>query len=946
MMFFFLLNLSINFVRPFYKTYRSLKGDSNYLGFDMIDEWGRMLPDPERWPSSRGRRGFTDVANKVHSMGLKFGIHLMPGTSTQASNNNMPILDTTTGQPYMESGRVWNAKDIGIPSRACKWMTNGFLAINATTGAGKAFLRSIYELYASWGVDFILNGLEHPIVLSLSPGVSPTPLMANSVSSLVNTYRVTEDDWDEWSAILADFNVARDFAASNLIGKTCLRGKSWPDLDMLPFGWLTDAAVREGPHRVTQDEQRTQMTLWCMAKSPIMYGGDLRKIDAWTLAQIIMRHFLEITTLNDVKTKGHTVTKVPFTYSLALTECTDPKASDLERICFKSPTQDQEEPFCVHKRELPIASSKQSSIQSEQIWKLKSNGTLVNGEIYVAFFNLNNETTRISANIADLPAFSRLELAATMKCISVTSACFLLCLCAIRSVSTQNAIMPPRGWNSYDSFNWIISEEEYLQNVNIVSQQLLAHGYQYAVVDYLWYRSLKGDKNSLGFDVIDKWGRMLPDPERWPSSRGGRGFTNVGNKVHRTGLKFGIHLMAGISTQAFNNNTPILDTQTGQPYMESGRVWKARDIGIPSRPCKWMSNGFMAINTKTGAGKAFLRSIYELYASWGVDFVKLDCVFGDNLDLGEITSVSEILNGLNKPIALSLSPGVSATPQMAKMVSNLVNTYRVTGDDWDEWSAILAHFNIARDFAASNLIGGKGLKGKSWPDLDMLPFGWLTDPGAHEGPYRFTRLTQDEQRTQFPHITRLNDVKTKRHNVTKVQFTYSLGLTECTDPKAYGWSSEKYYQDLERICYKSPKHDQEEPFCVHKRELPTASSKQTSIQSEQIWKLKSNGTLVNGHSGMCATVEHVLAEGYPNRIRSWIATGRKGETYVAFFNLSNEKTTISASIIDLAIVYPGRRKFILCSGNEMWSGRTIRTNNMFSAEVPGHGCALFVLQCS
>jgi len=54
--------------------------------------------------------------------------------------------------------------------------------------------------------------------------------------------------------------------------------------------------------------------------------------------------------------------------------------------------------------------------------------------------------------------------------------------------------------------------------------------------------------------------------------------------------------------------------------MESGRVWKARDIGIPSRPCKWMSNGFMAINTKTGAGKAFLRSIYELYASWGVDF--------------------------------------------------------------------------------------------------------------------------------------------------------------------------------------------------------------------------------------------------------------------------------------------------------------------------------------
>ncbi|XP_014622027.1 uncharacterized protein [Glycine max] len=476
-----------------------------------------------------------------------------------------------------------------------------------------------------------------------------------------------------------------------------------------------------------------------------------------------------------------------------------------------------------------------------------------------------------------------IELAATMKCISVTSACFLLCLCAIRSVSTQNAIMPPRGWNSYDSFNWIISEEEYLQNVNIVSQQLLAHGYQYAVVDYLWYRSLKGDKNSLGFDVIDKWGRMLPDPERWPSSRGGRGFTDVGNKVHRTGLKFGIHLMAGISTQAFNNNTPILDTQTGQPYMESGRVWKARDIGIPSRPCKWMSNGFMAINTKTGAGKAFLRSIYELYASWGVDF------------------------------------GAHEGP------------YRFTRLTQDEQRTQMTLWCMAK----SPIMYGGDLR-----KIDAWTYNLITNPTILD----INSFSSNNQ--EFPHITRLNDVKTKRHNVTKVQFTYSLGLTECTDPKAYGWSSEKYYQDLERICYKSPKHDQEEPFCVHKRELPTASSKQTSIQSEQIWKLKSNGTLVNGHSGMCATVEHVLAEGYPNRIRSWIATGRKGETYVAFFNLSNEKTTISASIIDLAIVYPGRRKFILCSGNEMWSGRTIRTNNMFSAEVPGHGCALFVLQCS
>lgn len=68
--------------------------------------------------------------------------------------------------------------------------------------------------------------------------------------------------------------------------------------------------------------------------------------------------------------------------------------------------------------------------------------------------------------------------------------------------------------------------------------------------------------DSLGFDVIDEWGRMQPDPGRWPSSRDGKGFTRVAEEVHKMGLKFGIHVMRGISTQAFNANTPILDVDT------------------------------------------------------------------------------------------------------------------------------------------------------------------------------------------------------------------------------------------------------------------------------------------------------------------------------------------------------------------------------------------------
>lgn len=164
---------------------------------------------------------------------------------------------------------------------------------------------------------------------------------------------------------------------------------------------------------------------------------------------------------------------------------------------------------------------------------------------------------------------------------------------------------------------------------------------------------------------------MLPDPGRWPSSNGGKGFVEVAKKVHGMALKFGIHVMRGLSRQAYDANTPIFDSTTvlllimnhikwffrfppffasiwkaevlrtccignqkfaylfvfdfhqGRAYEESGRQWRARDIGIKEKACGWMPHGFMSVNTKLGAGRAFLRSLYEQYADWGVDFGNL-----------------------------------------------------------------------------------------------------------------------------------------------------------------------------------------------------------------------------------------------------------------------------------------------------------------------------------
>ncbi|ESR51470.1 alpha-galactosidase [Citrus sinensis] len=535
---------------------------------------------------------------------------------------------------------------------------------------------------------------------------------------------------------------------------------------------------------------------------------------------------------------------------------------------------------------------------------------------------------------------------------------------------------------------------------------------------------------------------MIPDPDRWPSSRGGKGFTEVAKKVHAMGLKFGIHVMRGISTQAFNADTPILDTVKGGAYEDSGRQWRAKDIGLKERACAWMQHGFMSVNTKLGAGRAFLRSLYQQYAEWGVDFVKHDCVFGDDLNINEISFVSEVLKELDRPIVYSLSPGTGVTPAMAKEVSGLVNMYRITGDDWDTWGDVAAHFNVSRDFSAANMIGAKGLQGKSWPDLDMLPLGWLTDPGSNEGPHRTCNLNLDEQRTQMtlwamaksplmfggdvrkldettyslitnPTVLEINTFSSNnkefpyiigtKGNTRKIKVTpphlsevaesntHVLGLTSCKDPKANSWSIQAHDQELEEICWKGKSGNKiGEPLCLYKsrallssdgemiykqqyqgkvhllaskgvgvcldaspkwkltsKELRRGSFSKCKRDANQMWQLNPSGALISSYSGLCATVNLVQADVGSGGIRSWIATGREGEIYVAFFNLNTEKTLISTKISDLAKALPGKNlNGASCKCREIWSAKDYGVlQQTLSTAVGMHGCALFVLNC-
>ncbi|MCO5604202.1 hypothetical protein L7F22_058364 [Adiantum nelumboides] len=166
-----------------------------------------------------------------------------------------------------------------------------------------------------------------PIVYSISPGVRANPLMATLVNSVVNMYRITGDDWDTWHDLQSHFDVARDFAAAGLIGAPGLLGFSWPDLDMLPIGFLTDPGADHGPNRLSRlslEEQRTQMTLWAMARSPLMFGGDMVNVDDTTIDILTNQIALEI----NGNSYGNTEVQISgvlqhYTPSVKLLDCND-----------------------------------------------------------------------------------------------------------------------------------------------------------------------------------------------------------------------------------------------------------------------------------------------------------------------------------------------------------------------------------------------------------------------------------------------------------------------------------------------------------------------------------------------------------------------------------------------------------------------------------------------
>jgi len=307
-------------------------------------------------------------------------------------------------------------------------------------------------------------------------------------------------------------------------------------------------------------------------------------------------------------------------------------------------------------------------------------------------------------------------------------------LLALHSHAAPLAARPPMGWNSWDAYGLTIDEPQFRANAKILAG-LKSYGWDYAVIDEGWYLANPLAKPAEFKYAWDSNGRLIPDSTRFPSASDGAGFKPLADWIHRQGMKFGIHIVRGIPRGVVKENLPVANSR-----------FLAADVADTGDTCPWDAGNYGVRDTP--AGQAYYDSMMGLYAHWGVDFLKVDCISDHPYKGDEIRMIATAIHKSGRPIVLSLSPGPTNLSHAAE-VAQYSQMWRIADDIWDGWAFPGQTFPNGLLSAFDNLAKwAKYAKPGNWPDADMLPWGSLT-PHPGWGPPRQSHLTHDEERTQF-----------------------------------------------------------------------------------------------------------------------------------------------------------------------------------------------------
>ena len=300
----------------------------------------------------------------------------------------------------------------------------------------------------------------------------------------------------------------------------------------------------------------------------------------------------------------------------------------------------------------------------------------------------------------------------------------------IPPINKSLASKPPMGWNSWDCLGFGANESEVRAAADYMAKNLNHLGYEYIVIDMMWYGdAIASDYEAFAHETmpvkpyytVDEFGRLFPDPVKFPSSVEGKGFKPLADYIHGLGLKFGVHLMRGIPWQAHEENMTIKGTDIG-----------AASIAQPDNGCVWYDGIYGVDMTKPGS-QEYYNSVYELLSEWGVDFVKCD----DVTNQSELEAISRALRSCGRDMVLSLVPH-NFPMEVLKANCHMA---RISADFWDVWQMVKVGFPDAARVV-------KYAEPGFWPDLDMLPVGKLGKKITYKGPdERISRFNEEELHT-------------------------------------------------------------------------------------------------------------------------------------------------------------------------------------------------------
>jgi hypothetical protein len=321
------------------------------------------------------------------------------------------------------------------------------------------------------------------------------------------------------------------------------------------------------------------------------------------------------------------------------------------------------------------------------------------------------------------------------------------------------------GWNSWDAYGLTIDEADYRANTQVLAG-MKQYGWEYSVIDEGWYmQDPFADSVAAHKYVWNANGILMPALNRFPSAANGAGFKPLADWVHAQGLKFGIHILRGIPRQVVEQNLPI-----------AGSNFHALDAADKSATCPWDEGNYGVADN--AAGQAYYDSELKLFAGWGLDFIKVDCISDHPYRPTEIRQIAEAIRRTHRPIVLSLSPGPTQVDHAAE-VAKYAQMWRIADDHWDVWTAEHKPGNGEFPFGIRDAFDRLAewapyVKTGNWPDDDMLPWGWL-GPHPGWGEPRQSRETHDEQRTEFTLWTISRSPLIVGANLTKLDdFTRSL----------------------------------------------------------------------------------------------------------------------------------------------------------------------------